>query len=78
MRYPTSATHTIRRGDQDAVVAMYRLAYEGLGNTVPNLRAKVLLEGAGHWVQQERPAAVNQLAIDFLTEQPLDEVRATK
>ncbi|MBC7172808.1 MAG: alpha/beta hydrolase, partial [Polyangiaceae bacterium] len=25
-----------------------------------------LLEGAGHWVQQERPAEVNALLIDFL------------
>jgi pimeloyl-ACP methyl ester carboxylesterase len=26
-----------------------------------------LLEGAGHWVQQEQPAALSKLLIDFLT-----------
>ena len=25
-----------------------------------------LLDGAGHWVQQEQPAAVSRLLIDFL------------
>jgi pimeloyl-ACP methyl ester carboxylesterase len=25
-----------------------------------------LLDGAGHWVQQEQPAAVSSLLIDFL------------
>jgi len=26
-----------------------------------------LVEGAGHWVQQEQPAALSKLLIDFLT-----------
>jgi pimeloyl-ACP methyl ester carboxylesterase len=25
-----------------------------------------LIEGAGHWVQQEQPAAVSELLLDFL------------
>jgi pimeloyl-ACP methyl ester carboxylesterase len=25
-----------------------------------------LVEGAGHWVQQERPDAVNRLLVEFL------------
>ena len=33
---------------------------------VPNLKQAVLFEGCGHWTQQERPAEVNQLLIDFL------------
>jgi pimeloyl-ACP methyl ester carboxylesterase len=32
---------------------------------VPNLR-KLILEGAGHWIQQERPREVNQALISFL------------
>ena len=32
----------------------------------PQLRGVHLVEGAGHWVQQEQPAAVNRLLIDFL------------
>jgi pimeloyl-ACP methyl ester carboxylesterase len=33
---------------------------------VPNLRGKVLVEGAGHWVQQERPEPVNEALLGFL------------
>ena len=33
---------------------------------LPNLKGKIILEGAGHWVQQERPAEVNAALIDFL------------
>jgi pimeloyl-ACP methyl ester carboxylesterase len=28
-----------------------------------------LLDGAGHWVQQEQSAEVNRLLVDFLTRQ---------
>ena len=37
-----------------------------LERVLPNLRQKVIIEGAGHWVQQERPAEVNAALIDFL------------
>ena len=37
-----------------------------LENLVPNLRRKVVLEGTGHWIQQERPAEVNAELIAFL------------
>jgi pimeloyl-ACP methyl ester carboxylesterase len=53
-------------GEHDAVIKMYRQAYEGLEQTVPNLRKKVLLQGAGHWIQQERPAEVNRELLEFL------------
>jgi pimeloyl-ACP methyl ester carboxylesterase len=33
---------------------------------VPNLRSAVVLEGCGHWTQQERPEEVNELLIEFL------------
>ncbi len=33
---------------------------------VPNLTRKLIIEGAGHWIQQERPAEVNAALIDFL------------
>lgn len=33
--------------------------------TLPSLRGSHILEGAGHWVQQERPSEVNKLLIDF-------------
>lgn len=53
-------------GDRDAVVAMYRPAFELMDETVPDLRTKTLLPGVGHWVQQERPFEVNGLLVDFL------------
>jgi len=35
---------------------------------VPNLKDVVIVPGAGHWVQQERPAEVNAALIKFLKE----------
>ena len=34
--------------------------------TLPGLRGSHILDGAGHWVQQERAAEVNRLLIEFL------------
>jgi pimeloyl-ACP methyl ester carboxylesterase len=53
-------------GAEDAVITMYRQAFHELEENVPNLKKKVLLKGAGHWIQQERPTEVNRLIIDFL------------
>jgi hypothetical protein len=38
--------------------------------TLPGLRGSHILEGAGHWVQQERPDEVNRLLLDFLRTLP--------
>lgn len=38
--------------------------------TLPGLVGSHILEGAGHWVQQERPDEVNRLLVDFLKELP--------
>jgi pimeloyl-ACP methyl ester carboxylesterase len=53
-------------GEVDAVLTMYREHFDALEETMPNLRKKVVLPGAGHWIQQERPAAVNELLVEFL------------
>jgi len=53
-------------GEFDAVITMYRQAFDSLEETMPGLRKKVLLSGAGHWIQQERPREVNDLLIEFL------------
>ena len=43
---------------------------ERMQDAVPDLRGVHLLDGAGHWVQQEQPHAVNQLLVEFLTGLP--------
>jgi pimeloyl-ACP methyl ester carboxylesterase len=55
-------------GARDSVIAspMGRSALETLRSNVPNLRGKVLLPGAGHWIQQERPREVNEALLAFL------------
>jgi pimeloyl-ACP methyl ester carboxylesterase len=37
-----------------------------LERVLPNLRQRLIIDGAGHWVQQERPDAVNAALIAFL------------
>jgi pimeloyl-ACP methyl ester carboxylesterase len=53
-------------GDRDPVIDFLRSAYDNLAVNVPNLKKNVLLPGVGHWTQQERPADVNRLLIEFL------------
>ena len=53
-------------GEVDGVITMYRQAFDSLEETMPGLRNKVLVPGAGHWIQQERPKEVNDLLIEFL------------
>ncbi len=37
-----------------------------MDRVLPNLKRKLIIEGAGHWIQQERPAEVNAALIEFL------------
>ena len=53
-------------GEADAVIAMYRREFDSLEEAMPGLQRKVLLPNAGHWIQQERPAEVNELILQFL------------
>jgi pimeloyl-ACP methyl ester carboxylesterase len=58
-------------GLRDAVVTGPELEAEGpavqmLGSFCEDLRGKVLIEGAGHWNQQEAPEATNAALLDFL------------
>ena len=39
---------------------------DNLKRWVPNLKQGIVLEGCGHWTQQERPSAVNRLLLEFL------------
>jgi pimeloyl-ACP methyl ester carboxylesterase len=55
-------------GSRDLVVA--HLGEENLRRrmkpVVPELKALVWIEGAGHWIQQERPAECNRALLAFL------------
>lgn len=58
-------------GLRDAVVTGPEFAGESptvqmLGSFCEDLRAKVLIEGAGHWNQQEAPEQTNAALLDFL------------
>ena len=35
---------------------------------LPNLKQKLIIDGAGHWIQQERADEVNAALIAFLKE----------
>jgi pimeloyl-ACP methyl ester carboxylesterase len=51
-------------GDRDGVIAFTSM--DAMKASCTDLRDIVMLPGAGHWTQQERPAEVNQAMIDFL------------
>ena len=51
-------------GERDGVLAM--IPVDAMRPLVPNLKRLVMLPGAGHWTQQERPAEVNEALVAFL------------
>jgi pimeloyl-ACP methyl ester carboxylesterase len=55
-------------GTKDAVMSFPGMSdvVKNLQGSVPNLRRTLLIEGAGHWVQQERPEEVNAALLEFL------------
>jgi pimeloyl-ACP methyl ester carboxylesterase len=54
-------------GTRDPVIAGKRgeAAIEHMSRAVPGVK-KVLIDGAGHWIQQERPKEVNAAVLEFL------------
>lgn len=57
-------------GDRDPVVVFSQPAIQRMPEAVPGLVGTLLVEGAGHWIQQERPALVNEQIISFLRKLP--------
>ena len=57
-------------GTRDVVItsSIGRQGLDALPQTVPGLRRTVMVEGAGHWIQQERPHEVNAALTSFLAE----------
>jgi pimeloyl-ACP methyl ester carboxylesterase len=53
-------------GELDGVLKMAAKDFEQLELNVPRLRKKLVIPGAGHWIQQERPAQVSEAILEFL------------
>lgn len=53
-------------GGLDASTTWLADAIEAFPVTLPGLAAAHILDGCGHWIQQERPAEVNRLLTDWL------------
>lgn len=53
-------------GENDPVRRYAGQHEQGLKEWVPNLARQVVIPDAGHWIQQERPDAVNALLLEFL------------
>ena len=56
-------------GTRDLAYNMFKGAVdpiELMGKVVPNLQVAEILEGCGHWTQQERPTEVNARLIPWL------------
>jgi len=55
-------------GSEDPVITMGSgaAAVQALPVAVPGLKRKLLIDGAGHFIQQERPQIVNEAIVEFL------------
>ena len=55
-------------GERDGVLRFpaSKAQIERFPTTLPGLRGCHILEGAGHWIQRERTAVVNELLLSFL------------
>ena len=57
-------------GERDASIAWLRPAIEAFPATLPGLVSSHIVEGAGHWVHQERPDEVNRILVEWLARTP--------
>jgi pimeloyl-ACP methyl ester carboxylesterase len=55
-------------GSLDPVNAMMPGAAEAMAEAMPDFRGATLVERAGHWVQQEKPAETNAALLQFLAD----------
>jgi pimeloyl-ACP methyl ester carboxylesterase len=65
---PISVPALFLAGDRDPVLTF--VSADSLETFLPGLSKSVLLPGAGHWIQQERPAEVTSAMLEFLTVLP--------
>ncbi|WP_328911624.1 alpha/beta hydrolase [Streptomyces sp. NBC_00234] len=57
-------------GGLDASTTWMADAIDAYPTTLPGLTASHILDGCGHWLQQERPAEINRLLTDWLASLP--------
>ena len=53
-------------GEHDPVNLLNPTAIEYMSQTLPNFKGGSVIPNAGHWVQQESPAAFNEALFTFL------------
>jgi len=53
-------------GDRDGPTLLGAKAIEAFDQNLPSLVGSHILAGCGHWTQQEQPAEVNRIVLDFL------------
>ena len=78
----SSAWEGLSEEEQNAVMGEYAGIYQTAGaleamtvNGCSRMTDVHLVEGAGHWVQQERAAEVTGLLLDFLRKTRASEIR---
>jgi pimeloyl-ACP methyl ester carboxylesterase len=65
-RQPITVPSLFIGGERDGPTIWGQRAIARFPQTLPDLRGSHILPGCGHWVQQERAAAVNNILIDWL------------
>ncbi len=65
---PPAAPSLFIGGTHDVVIASRPGYVEAMDGLLPNHRRSVLLDGIGHWTQQEAPGAFNEALAAFLAE----------
>tara|TARA_A100001011_G_C14247307_1_gene816190 strand:+ start:232 stop:1242 length:1011 start_codon:yes stop_codon:yes gene_type:complete len=53
-------------GEHDLIGGNDEISVQSMRTTLPNLTEIIKMEGAGHWLQQERPEEVNEQLLKFL------------
>jgi pimeloyl-ACP methyl ester carboxylesterase len=57
-------------GTKDVVVARNPSAVDAMADVLPDYRGSVLIDGVGHWTQQEAPEEFNRALVGFLDSLP--------
>jgi pimeloyl-ACP methyl ester carboxylesterase len=63
---PPSAPSAFIGGSHDAVIAHRMENVDAMGELLPDFRGATIIEGAGHWTQQERPDEFNAALLEAL------------